>query len=60
MPAGVVVVYTPKDRDELSVCYALFHAAYHSALAMNSRPAGVELSGIKSLPFREPLTNAEA
>jgi hypothetical protein len=59
MPAGVVVVYTPKDRDELSVCYALFHAAYHSALALNSRPAGIELSGIKSLSFSGPLTNAE-
>jgi hypothetical protein len=60
MPAGVVVVYTPKDREELSVCYALFHAAYHSALAMNSRPAGIELSGVKSLSFPGPLTNAEA
>lgn len=60
MPAGVVVVYTPKDREELSACYALFHAAYHSALAMNSRPAGIELSGIKSLSFRGPFTNAEA
>ena len=60
MPAGVVVVYTPKDQEELSVCYALFHAAYHSALAMNSRPAGIELSGIKSLSFPGPLSNAEA
>jgi hypothetical protein len=60
VPAGVVVVYTPKDREDLSACYALFHAAYHSALAMNSRPAGIELSGIKSLSFRGPFTNAEA
>jgi hypothetical protein len=60
MPAGVVVIYTPKDREELSACYALFHAAYHSALAMDSRPAGVELSGIKSLSFPGPLSNAEA
>jgi hypothetical protein len=60
MPAGVVVVYTPKDQEELSVSYALFHAAYYSALEMNSRPAGVELSGIKSLSFPGPLTNAEA
>src|ERR1700740_2068766 len=57
MPAGAVVVYTPKDREQLSVCYTLFHAAYHSALAMNSRPAGIELSGIKSLSFPGPLTN---
>src|SRR6201987_2860877 len=28
VPAGVVVIYTPKDREELSACYALFHAAY--------------------------------
>jgi hypothetical protein len=38
LPAGVVVVYTPEDREQLSVCYALFHAAYHSAFAMNRRP----------------------
>lgn len=36
LPAGAVVVYTPKDREELAVCYALFYAAYHSAFAMNT------------------------
>jgi hypothetical protein len=60
LPAGVVIVYTPKDREELSVCYTLFHAAYYSALAMNTRPAGIALSGLKSLSFSGPLTNAEA
>jgi hypothetical protein len=60
VPAGVVVIYTPKDREELSACYALFHAAYHSALAINSRPAEIALSGIESLSFPGPLTNAEA
>jgi hypothetical protein len=60
LPAGTVVVYAPKDREELSVCYALFHAAYHSAFAMNSRPAGIALSGMKSLSFPRRLTNAEA
>ena len=60
MPAGAVVVYTPKDREQLSVCYALFFAAYQSALAVNSCPAGSTLSGIKSLSFPGGLTNAEA
>jgi hypothetical protein len=60
LPAGAVVVYTPKDREQLSVCYALFHAAYHSAFAMNSRPTGIALSGTKSLSFPERLTNVEA
>jgi hypothetical protein len=46
--------------EELSVCYSLFHAAYDSALAINSRPAGIALSGIKSLSFPAGLTNAEA
>lgn len=31
MPAGAVVLYTPKDRQELSVCYSLFLAAYDFA-----------------------------
>jgi hypothetical protein len=34
MPAGALVVYTPRDRLELSVCYSLFLAAYTAA----SRP----------------------
>jgi hypothetical protein len=60
MPAGAVVVYTPKDREQLSVCYALFYAAYQSAFAINNCPAGSALSGIKSLSFPGGLTNAEA
>jgi len=60
MPAGAVVVYTTKDREQLSVCYTLFHAAYHSALAINSCPAESALSGIKSLSFPGGLTAAEA
>jgi hypothetical protein len=31
MPAGALVVYTPRDRDELSICYSLFLAAYTAA-----------------------------
>ena len=60
MPAGAVVVYTPKDREQLSVCYALFYAAYQSAFAKNSCPAGSGLPGIKSLSFPGGLTNGNA
>jgi hypothetical protein len=59
MPPGAVVVYAPKDRVELSICYALFHAAYHSAFA-NGCPAGAALSGIKSCSLPGCLNNAEA
>ena len=59
MPAGAVVVYAPKDREQLSVCYALFHAAYQSAFA-NGYHVGAELSGIKSCWFPGDLTNTEA
>jgi hypothetical protein len=31
MPAGTVLLYTPKNRDELRVCYSLFFEAYHFA-----------------------------
>jgi hypothetical protein len=31
MPPGAVLVYTPKNREELEVCYSFFAAAYHSA-----------------------------
>ena len=31
MPAGAVLVYTPKNRKELAVCYSLFAEAYHFA-----------------------------
>jgi hypothetical protein len=60
MPPGAVVVYTPKDRDQLSVCYTLFYAAYQSAFALNGCPARSALSGIKSSWFPGGLTNVEA
>ena len=31
MPAGTVVVYTPRDEQELEVCYFLFSESYRSA-----------------------------
>ena len=31
MPAGTVVLYTPRDRGELEVCYGLFSDAYQCA-----------------------------
>jgi len=31
MPAGAVLVYTPKNQAELAVCYSLFAEAYHFA-----------------------------
>ena len=31
MPAGTVVLYTPRDRDELAVCYSFFFESYYSA-----------------------------
>jgi hypothetical protein len=31
MPAGTVVVYTPKNREELAVCYSFFAEAYRYA-----------------------------
>jgi hypothetical protein len=35
MPAGTVVLYTPKNDEELSVCYSLFFAAYDFASKKN-------------------------
>jgi hypothetical protein len=31
MPPGAVLVYTPKNREELAVCYSLFAEAYYFA-----------------------------
>jgi hypothetical protein len=31
MPPGTVLLYVPKDREEASVCYSLFHTAYQAA-----------------------------
>jgi hypothetical protein len=41
MPAGTVVVYTPKNRGELSICYSLFSAAYHSAFPRKNDHAAI-------------------
>ncbi len=38
-PAGAVLVYTPKDPEELSVCYSLFAQAYHFACKLGHRAA---------------------
>jgi hypothetical protein len=37
MPAGALVVYTPKDQEELSVCSSLFSAAYHFACRLSTQ-----------------------
>ena len=29
LPAGTVIVYTPRNREELKVCYYLFFESYH-------------------------------
>ena len=31
IPAGTVIVYTPRDREELEVCRSLFRESYHFA-----------------------------
>jgi hypothetical protein len=35
MPVGTVLLYTPKNAQELSICFALFSAAYYSAVSAN-------------------------
>jgi hypothetical protein len=39
MPPGAVLVYTPKNRKDLAVCYALFSASYHFACGSFLREA---------------------
>ena len=41
MPPGALVVYTPKDRHELSVCHSLFLAAYTAASRLSHRAGDV-------------------
>jgi hypothetical protein len=31
VPAGTIIVYTPRTRVELTVCYSLFFESYHFA-----------------------------
>jgi hypothetical protein len=38
MPPGTVLVYTPKNREDLAVCYALFSESYHFACASAVHP----------------------
>jgi hypothetical protein len=38
MPPGALVVYTPRDRHELSICYSLFLAAYTAASKLSTGP----------------------
>ncbi|MBV9998888.1 MAG: hypothetical protein JO015_07210 [Verrucomicrobia bacterium] len=43
IPAGIMVVYTPRDRGELEVCATLFEAAYRFACIdpLGEAPAGL-------------------
>jgi hypothetical protein len=58
LPAGTVLVYTPKDGEELGICYKLFSAAYHSAFAADNHQVSPTeppmtargSSGLNSLP----------
>jgi hypothetical protein len=51
MPAGTVIVYTPRDREELEVCYSLFFESYYFACQFAHEkpvePSGLELPGRK-------------
>jgi hypothetical protein len=43
MPAGAVILYTPKTREELEVCYFLFSESYHFA-CKSASPENAEAS----------------
>jgi hypothetical protein len=52
MPPGAVAVYTPKDRDELSICYSFFFAAYTAACRLSNGAKPVSDSYLLSLTAR--------
>ena len=41
MPPGTLVVYTPRDQHELSICYSLFLAAYTAVSELSNRAGDV-------------------
>jgi hypothetical protein len=41
MPPGALVVYTPRDQRELSICFSLFLSAYTAAYEVSNRAGGV-------------------
>ena len=41
MPPGALVIYTPRDQHELSICYSLFLAAYTAASEVSYRAGDV-------------------
>jgi hypothetical protein len=40
MPAGTVIVYTPRNREELEICYSLFFESYYCACKFGSLEVG--------------------
>jgi hypothetical protein len=48
VPAGTVIVYTPRNRVELQVCYSLFFESYHHASKVCSRSLITQTTGIKN------------
>ena len=49
MPPGALVVYAPKDQQELSICYSLFLAAY-TAASKSSNGENVNALGTSTKP----------
>jgi hypothetical protein len=48
VPAGTVIVYTPRNRVELQVCYSLFFESYHHASKVCSRSLITQTTGMKN------------
>jgi hypothetical protein len=51
LPAGTVIVYTPRSREDLEVCYSLFFESYYFACKFVGEEA-VQASGLE-LPDRK-------
>jgi hypothetical protein len=47
MPAGVVVLYTPRDEEERAVCYSLFAESYNCSRSSGDEISGVELTSVR-------------
>jgi hypothetical protein len=62
MPPGVMVVYTPRDEDELAVCRSLFWVSYNFSLnekRMNSAEWVPLFRGGPNSNIREPVAMAQ-
>jgi hypothetical protein len=60
VPAGVMVIYTPRDEQELSVCRSLFWVSYRFSSQQTRRNSSESPTSVVDIPYRTMIEDPVA